>query len=72
MVFSIVSVIFNIYNNFVIVDTMGKMFDALDDILYSIHFIFLLFLDVSLNYYHKRNQGYNMRDQSGKECFSIL
>ncbi|CAD8198274.1 unnamed protein product [Paramecium pentaurelia] len=45
MVFSIVSVIFNIYNNFMIVDNMGKLFDALDDILYSIHFIFLLFLD---------------------------
>ena len=57
MIFSIVSVIFNIYNNFMIVDTMGKMFDALDDILYSIHFIFLLCLDVSLNYYNKETKN---------------
>lgn len=57
MVFSIVSVIFNIYNNFVIVDNMGKLFDALDDILYSIHFIFLLCLDVSLNHYHKETKN---------------
>lgn len=44
MIFSITSVFFNIYNNFIIVDTMGKIFDVLDDIFYTIHFILLLFI----------------------------